>query len=437
MNKKTTIGISSLCLLAMAAGAAQAQSTLEYQLESGVAHSNNIDRDPDDGLDETAIIVGGGLNFTNETRRTDFGVISSLEHRIFTKDSNDDETLLSLTGNFDFDIVERILSWRTTDTFGQVLQDPLAPSNPLNREDVNVFSTGPVLNIPLNSTNRIQVAATYRDVSFEESPQNNDALSGQISYQRQINANRRFAVNLTSQALDFDRAIDPDFDRNAATVSFNSQTSRSNLSIELGYNEVSFGSNLEDSDGSLVRINWNRDLTNRLSMNVSLNQELSDTGQLFDQFANERNVNSIGENFGEADADADAIEQGRASFGLASDQRNGRVFVTANLLDIDFRNSNDRDRKAITLVAGATREFAGGWDVVVNASINSSEFADGRDDDNLQIRFGVSKRLTRTLSLNASVAHVERDSTAGNFSYDEDTARLTLLWQPQRTRGGT
>ncbi|MEM7610324.1 MAG: hypothetical protein AAF270_01515 [Pseudomonadota bacterium] len=421
-------------ILAMASLPAVSETTLDYQLETGVAHTNNINRGPVDGADETVGIIGGELDWTVDTRRADGLIDATLEHRIFSNDTNDDETLLSLNGEFDFELIDRLLSWQVTDNFGQVLQDVFAPDNPQNRENVNVFSTGPVVSLPLNSTNQIQFVAAYRDVSFEESPQDNDSLSGQLSYQRSISETRTISLNLSSQALDFDRAIDPDFDRHSATVSFNSRTSRSNLEIEVGSNTVDFGSDREESDGALFRLNFTRNLTSRLSLTLGADQELSDTGQLFGQFLNTRTPNLFGENTADVEAEADALEQRGANIGLSAQQRNGSVFANIRYLDVDFQSSDDQDREGLTFSAGINREFAGGWRVGLNANLNAQDFVDGREDDNLLVSLNVTRQLTRTLALDARLTHTERDSTDTLFSFDEDALRVTLLWQPQRTR---
>lgn len=425
-------------LLAMAAfgfaAPVVAESTLEYQLEAGGAHTNNINRGPTDGADENVGILGGALDWTYDSNRVEGAVDATLEHRIYTEDSNDDETLLSLNGAFEFELIERLLSWQVEDTFGQVLQDVFAPDNPQNREDVNVFTTGPIATMALNSNNQLQFVGTYRDVNYEESPQNNDSLSGTLAYQRLISASRTLALNLSSQAVDYDRAIDPDFDRHAATVSFSSETSRSSLELELGTNRVSFGSNRDEVDGSLFRLAFSRDISARLNLSVSADKELSDSGQLFNQFLNARQSNLFGENTANVEAEADALEQRSGSIRLSADQRAGSLYVSASYLDVDFQSSDDQDRDGMTLSIGGNRQLGSGWDLGLSANLNKTDFVDGREDDNLRVTLTLSKQLTRTLSLNAQIAHTERDSSNAGFSFDEDAGRVTLIWQPTRSR---
>lgn len=438
MNNK--IDTATYLLVAIAtvapAAAARADTTLEYQLEAGGAYTNNINRVAADGADETVGIVGGTLDFAVETRRTNGEVGVVAEHRIYTKNSNDDETLASIDAEFDFELIDNLLTWNVDESFGQVLVDVFEPENPLNREDVNVFSTGPVLSLPFNATNRMLFSAGYRDISYEDSPQNNDGLFGQLGYERTLNANRSVGLNVSSQAVDFDRAIDPDFDRHSVSVTFNSETSRSALGVELGVNQVDFGSNRDESDGELIRVNFSRDLSARLNLAFDLAQELSDSGQLFGQFLSDRTLDNFVNQSGEFNAVADAIEQRSAGIRLGATQRSGTAYVAVRYLDIDFQASNDQDRETTTLEAGVNRDLAGGWRVGVTGFLNKGDFADGRSDDNLQVRLTVSRQLTRTLSLNASIAHSERDSSNSVASFDEDTARLTVIWQPQRSRGG-
>lgn len=415
---------------------AAADVDVDYALEAGVAHTNNIDRNPDDGLDETAGIARLNLDLAADTNRVDGRVALDVERRIYTKDSNDDETIGTLDAAFDFTLIDRLLTWQARDNFGQVLNDVFAPDNPQNREDVNVFSTGPVLTLPLNATNRFQLSALYRDVSFEDSPQNNDGLTGELSFIRALNANRNIAINVSSGSVDFDREIDTDFDRQSATVSFSSQTSRSNLELEVGRNRISFDSDRADREGSVIIASFRRDLTSRIDFAVNYEQQLSDSAQLFQQFLGDRNAgNAIGNPATDQNALADPLEQRNGGFTVTANQRHGSLFASVRFFDFDFEESNEQDRDGYQINIGGNRTLAGNWRLGFSASLDTNQFVTGRDDDNLQIRLSLDKQLTRTLSLRSSIAHIERDSNTNGQSFDEDVVRLTLVWEPGRQRG--
>ena len=421
------------CVLPLAS---HADVSLDYQYEVGAAHTNNINRTPTDGIDETAGLIGLALDLEADTRRLDASIELDLERRIYTKDTNDDETLGALDAALQFSIVEGILAWQATDAFGQVLNDIFAPDNPQNREDVNVFSTGPVLTLPFNGTNRMLISAVYRDVSYEDSPQDNDALAGEIAFVRSLNANRTFSLNLNSAAIDFDRLGDPDFDRHSASIQFSSNTSRSSLDVELGRNRVDFGTDDGERDGNIINVAFRRDLSSRLELSFAYDQQLSDSGQLFGQFVGDRTLgNSVLNASGQQDAVADAIEQRTGNLTLNLRQRYGDFTVSARLFDVDFELTDEQDRDALGFGVGYNRNLAGGWRVGLGFDTNTTEFADGREDDNWQARVTLAKQLTRTLSLDLAVLHVERDSSDSRQSFDEDAVRLTLVWQPRRERG--
>ncbi|MEM6818406.1 MAG: outer membrane beta-barrel protein [Pseudomonadota bacterium] len=419
---------------------ASAEATVDYAIETGGAHTNNINRDIEDGLDETAAIVGLDFDLTADTRRIDSTITLDIEQRIYTKDTNDDETLGSFTGSIDFSLVENYLDWRVEDTFGQVLNNVFAPDNPQNREDVNVFTTGPVLSLGLGANNQVSLSALYRDVSFEDSPQNNDGVTGRLSLIRNISRNRNLSINVTNGTVNFDREIDTDFDRRSATVAFSSQTSRSSLNVEIGRNEIIFDTDREDRDGTEINVAFQRTLNSRVQFAATYVQQLSDSAQLFQQFLADRNIgNFAGDGVGNPATDqnalADPLEQRSGGVTLTLDQRNGSIFASARLFDFDFDESDLQDRDGYQITLGANRNLPGGWRVGLSGSLNQNQFSSGRDDDNLQVRLNVSKQLTRTLSISSSVAHIERDSNAGGQSFDEDVVRLTLVWQPTSTRG--
>ncbi|MEO0366472.1 MAG: hypothetical protein AAF265_13410, partial [Pseudomonadota bacterium] len=349
MKTKTTKRLASamIVLPALLMHSAWADVDLDYEFIAGVAHTNNIDLNPDDGLDETAGIYGLVLDLEADTRAITADVGINVERRVYTKDTNEDETIGSVVAQFDAALVDRILSWQASNSFGQALIDVFAPDNPENRQDVNVFSTGPVLTLPLNSSNQLQIAAEYRDLNFEDSPQNNDAIMTQLSYSRALNANRTLALNLSNNNVDFDRPEDPDFDLDVASVSLTSSTSRSTLSLEVGANSVDFGNNRDDLTGALIRAAFSRDLSSRLALSFSYDQELSDSGQLFAQFAGN---NAFGNNINpavEQTGAADALEQRSAVVNLTTTRRTGNVSIGVRYFDFDFDQTNNQDRDGL------------------------------------------------------------------------------------------
>jgi len=441
---RTTRYTPGLVCVAIAAsavcGRVNAEVDVDYAIEAGGAHTNNINRDVEDGLDETAAIVGLDLDLTADTRRINSTIALDIERRIYTKDTNEDETLGSFTGSIDFTLVENFLDWQVQDTFGQVLNDVFAPDNPQNREDVNVFTTGPVMSLGLGANNQVSLSALYRDVSFEDSPQNNDGVTGRLSLIRNISRNRNLSINITNGTVNFDREIDTDFDRRSATVAFSSQTSRSSLSVEIGRNEIVFDTDREDRSGTEINVAFQRELSSRVRLSANYVQQLSDSAQLFQQFLADRNIgNVVGDGVGNPATDqnalADPLEQRSGGVTLNFDQRNGSIFTSVRVFDFDFDESDLQDRDGYQVTVGANRNFSSGWRVGLSGSLNTNQFVSGRDDDNLQVRLTVSKQLTRTLSVASSIAHIERDSNTGGQSFDEDVVRLTLIWQPTSTRG--
>ncbi len=422
-------------------GSAKAEVNVDYAIEAGGAHTNNINRDVENGLDETAAIVGLDLDLTADTRRIDSTIALDIEQRIYTKDTNDDETLGTFVGSLDLSVVEDVLQWQVRDTFGQVLNDVFAPDNPQNREDVNVFTTGPVLNLPLGTKTQVELSALYRDVSFEDSPQDNDGINARLSLIRSVSRNRSFSLNATNGEVDFDREASPDFDRRAITVGFSSQTSRSSLSVEVGQNEVIFEGDREDQDGAQITVEFQRSISNRIRFSANYNQQLIDSARLFQDFLGDRNIgNIVGDGIGNPATDqnavADPLEQRTGGFTLTLDQRNGSIFTSLRLIDFDFVDSDEQDRDGYQFRIGTNRNFSNGWRVGISGGINRNQFTNGRDDDNWQVRATLGRQLSRTLSLNASVAHIERNSTANGASFDDDVIRLTLVWRPTASRGG-
>src|SRR5262249_4865121 len=133
-----------------------------------------------------------------------------------------------------FTLVPQVLSWSIADNFGQAPLNPLAPIAPGNRENLNYFSTGPTLTLPLGQSTSLGISAQYGRMDYQRSPLDNINLSGAVGLTHELSPSSSISINARAERVDFSNdQLNPDYDRQEAFARFAAKGSRTELGIDL------------------------------------------------------------------------------------------------------------------------------------------------------------------------------------------------------------
>ncbi|MCH8179585.1 MAG: hypothetical protein IIA02_07365, partial [Proteobacteria bacterium] len=237
-----------------------AEDEFGYEFRVGGQHTDNPFRTEVDQIDESIFISGLKLTASKETSRFSGSIDSDFEYRHYVDGSFDDENTSSLKADAAFFMVQNTLSWVATNTFGVLISDPFQPETPDNRENINVFGTGPDLDIRLGSRTTLRFGGRYRNVWLEKSDNDYNALEGNIALIGALSPNRSMSLNFSSSRIEFDDTeLNSNFDRLSAYIQFFSRASRGTISLDAGYNEIhDFG---EVFSSVLARLSISRNIS--------------------------------------------------------------------------------------------------------------------------------------------------------------------------------
>jgi hypothetical protein len=154
-----------------ASGARERDRALALWLSRG--ESDNVGRTvvPEDGSYD-----GLGLlaRLAHESIRLAANLDSNVEFRSYSEAAIDDEIVGTLAGVANVQIVPDLFSWDFRENYGQGINDQFAAIGPNNRERINVFSSGPELDLNLGSRTILQIGGDYSARRYDQS-QNVDA----------------------------------------------------------------------------------------------------------------------------------------------------------------------------------------------------------------------------------------------------------------------
>jgi len=373
--------------------ALSAAADFDYELRAGSIYSDNVRRTVVGIEDQTIAVIGLSLNTSGKTRRFEGSLIADVEYLNYLEDAFDDEVLPDVDAIAIFKVAPDIFEWTIGNKLRVYKQDPFGVDTANNRENINVFSTGPDFSMKFSSKTSIDLAGRYRDTRFELSDTGNSTVTGTLSLIRALSPNRSLSINVSTDRVEFDdQEMYGVFERQSAYLGFSSRNSRGDIQIRLGVNELRDDGGV--SSGNLASIAWNRRISETSTVSFNYSRRFSDAGNFFYDFDN---IGSQPGGPNDINPIADPFENRSTSI-LYSYTRNRTEFsISAYLSDDQYQTITEFDSTNIGGSLNVSRQFGSGWGLGANANFQKRDFDEAsRKDDYIDVTLSVDRRLTRT-----------------------------------------
>jgi hypothetical protein len=129
-----------------------------------------------------------------------------------------------------------LLQWAAWETFGQLDTDPLAAPTPVNIENVNYFTTGPLVNFVLGSSNRLSLRGLYSNSHYQKSPYDSNSFDVGASLSHAVSASSSISVDVDSRRTQFRHPlVATDYDIRSAFLGYTTSATRARFNAEVGY----------------------------------------------------------------------------------------------------------------------------------------------------------------------------------------------------------
>ena len=397
---------------------------IEYEFRIGASRSDNVARTDTAEIEETIALLGLELDLQHESRRLEASIVTDLEYRNYTGDTFDNEVVGSLNADLTLQIAPDVFSWVVQDQFGNLQTNPFQADTAFNRQNINRFSTGPDLRIRMGSVTSINLGGRYYINNFEVSDIDSDVLNGRLSIVRALSPRRLLSLNVSASRIEFDNTVlNSSYDRQTAYIGFQSEISRGSLTVNLGYNELH--DNGVVIDGNLINVEWTRELSASTTFRLAYDQGLTDASDSLDrnQALGRRGFGGVQRTPGVSDP----FENRRFSAAINFARDGNSFFISALYNEDEYLTLSTLDRDWSEFRAGVSRVFGSAWRFRLDGGFRKTEFVvSGREDDDLRIRVGLSRQMTRALGVNLDFVRFDRDSSDIGFNYVENVASLTF-----------
>jgi hypothetical protein len=394
------------------------------ELRVGATRSDNIGRVPDNEQSDTMLSAGAAIDLAHNGSLLDFEARGDIDRVEFLDDSFAGRVLGTVNGLANFEFVPERFAWRTQDTFGQLATDPFSPATPQNLENVNYFTTGPVVQFGLGSALKLELSGIYSLTDYATSPLDSDQYGGTASLIHPLSELSNVSINVTSERTEFDDIVGADYDRRSGYLRYAIQGSRTGMTLDAGYTEISqIGG---DHSGVLGRLSFDRRVSPSSSVTLFLTDQISDS---IDVFRDEASVRSIVHETEVISTPSTVEERGGGAGWAWARGRTGLAF-SASINKELYETTPLLDRKITLLRLSFTRRLGPITTFGFEARHNDEKFeTTGLDDKELelsaQLRWDVGSRTGIVLVLD----RFDRSSNNPATEYTENRVGLNFTWR--------
>jgi hypothetical protein len=335
--------------------------------------------------------------------------VADLAYFHYLDDTYDSEVIGNLAADARFTLVPERIEWVVADNFGQVLMDPFAPTTPDNRENINVFSTGPGFTLPMGRQNFLRLDGRYSLVSYEESPFDSDSVSAQVAVGHAFSAASRVSLNGRREEISFrEDDLDADYDQTEAFIRFAADGARTHLTVDAGYSEVEPEG--EDSqDGMLLRLDASRRLSGASTAVLRAGREFVNSGSAF---AAAQTSSSVSLNAVPGRQSEEPFTRDYASLGWSFARNRTSLSLALAWSEDSYEDVADPslDQNLLSLGAQFSRQISSRTSVNLQARYGEGEFEAGPDYEEVAGSVGVSFQVSRRIVLGLMYDYYQRDS---------------------------
>lgn len=244
----------------------------------GVEHSDNILLTTTDRTEEWINLAILGFNFDQSEPELDAKIEAVLQYQDYRNDTIADYTASDIRVNTLWRISPQHFQWELLDDFTQRVVDPRKPFSPSNRQDANVFTTGPDYIIRMNSTNNLEFGARAYDYYFESLDLDSSRYEGLAKWEYQTTPATRVSANYGySQALYDNSTLNQNFSRTDYFLQIETKQLNNTFLADSGISSIN-GERSDPIAGPRWNVAWDRQISPQATTVVSGGAGYSDPG---------------------------------------------------------------------------------------------------------------------------------------------------------------
>ena len=418
--------------LLMAAPEAAWAVRIDYELDVGIEHNDNVTLAATDPIDVNIGRAGVGFGIYQDSSALQASVLGRVEYRTYQDDVYDDSVDGTLSGRLNWVILPERLAFTVQDDLSLQSVNTLAADVPGNRQQVNVFSAGPTLFFNVNPTLDGVVELRYLTSDAEITDEfNSDRINLALRAIKEIDPTSRVSANVQVQQVDFDDDIVArDYDRYDVYARYARALARFDLGVDVGYSRLDYNSGQADRSDPLLRadLSWRPNARHRITL--SAYSQFSDTAS--DAMAGTTPVEDAipgSISTGDSVVNASPYEERRLLVDYTLVTPRTTVTIAPYVQQLRYVESDQFDQDGDGLRFDVSWQVRPRLRLGAYAAIDRTDYVNLNREDQTR-RYGVTltRQWTQTLSSRLEYARYERRSTAFGEDADQNILYLSLIY---------
>ncbi len=410
-----------------------ASPALALQISAGIGdelrYTDNAALSEANEQDDLINTVTLSAGIAEQSGSTQMSLDSALRAIDYTRDTFDNVNYLTANANASWQMVKGRLNWNLVDTFRQQRINSLDPGVPTNTQDINVFSFGPDITIPLTSAQQLTIQPQYRRTYYEVSVADNQQYVLGANWQYRWRKAASLVVDGSVSKVSYD-VSSFDFESRSINAGVTGSVSRSDYTLSAGVTHIDRDTG-SSQRGNNLDASWRFNASKTFTFGVTASSRFTEAGNVL---LNAALLSTDATGFQQNESDALQIATGvvrikSAALYLNKTFRRLVMRFSAGVRRSDYDGAtSDRDIRAATL--GLRYNHSARLSSRLDVRYNNTQLDDGSREDTtrvttLNLNYNLSRRITASVSLRAS----RRDSTVPTNAYDENSLSLGLAYQ--------
>jgi len=402
---------------------------LDYQVEMGIEHNDNVNLSEDDPVSANVLRPSLGFTLSQEGSTIQASANGLLEYRDYLGGEFSDEFRSQLAGHLNWTVVPERLNMTVEDFLGVQPINPLVANAPNNQQQTNVFAIGPTLSFRFGPTVRGQAELRYINSYADETKEfNSQRVSAAMRAIKDLSATSTISANVVDERIDYTESDSgPDYNRYSAFGRYTRNWTRVDLVADIGYSWLRYsGNSIDDRDNPLGRATLTWRATDRSSITGDFAYQFSDaasgmlvTGDLGSTIPT--NIST-----GDATVTSQPYLERRLSLGYAyrGDRLGFSVTPTYRKLDygtsdvLEGTNLDQTGKGGSATLSYLLRPLLSTGLTATGENLRYDEIA--REDKTWTITAFLRQQWTRNWSWRTELTHYKRDSSAAGQSSDQN-----------------
>jgi hypothetical protein len=423
-----------LLLLAVAAsqGARAQQQELAFIASGTVTYSDNAARTTNAPIAATALDLLAGLHFAHNSQVLYADVAGSFLQRLYLQGPLSNETIPSGNLNIVWRPAGEVFTWTITDTLGQISSQPFAALVASDRQNVNVFSTGPDFRLRIDSEDHFDLLARYGADTYGNSELNDRNYRGRGVLAHDFGASgSQISLVYDYRRLDFELNTLGTADIQQAYGQYRLSGARTYVVLEGGEDQLEEGTNPREHTPHILAL-LQRHLSETVIFEAAYAHRYTNAGEAF--VVESRDPFTAG---GDQTVQAVALpfEQ---SYGYAELKRyKGRLQLAldVNAGSENFPSDPTSERHTVGTDVSAHYQLAARMACDLRVGYYKQTFPDLQQDEQwVSGSAGVIRQLSPSLALSLNVMRTKGTGNVLNARFTEDRAWLVLSYEPGAER---